>query len=125
MNDIEQMLLAEVRGVRSAVDEIRKDICSVRGDVGHLSTRIAVIESKLPGKSKKFLTMGGITVSSASVGAIILVVAQWLGHPASAVPGSPPPSTPGPNPPTVTAAPPPVPASAVLRLVPEGSGLSP
>lgn len=69
MADVQELLLTELRSVRTELTELRVD-------VAHLEERV---EALAPNRGRQLVRDGGLTISGATLGAIIAAVAQvWL-----------------------------------------------
>jgi hypothetical protein len=68
MNPIEQMLLDELRGIRTELQETRTEVLQ----------RLTALEERAPTKGRQLARDGGLTISGGALGAIVAAVAQAL-----------------------------------------------
>ena len=66
MTAIEQMLLDELRGIRSELQETRTEVLQ----------RLTSLEERAPSKGRQLARDGGLTISGGALGAIVAALAQ-------------------------------------------------
>lgn len=79
MTDVEQMLLGAMGKLENELGGVRTELGNLRVEVGRLDEQVQTMNESRPSRSRQLARDGGLTISGATLGAIIAAVAQvWL-----------------------------------------------